>query len=66
MKENDLRITRISTIEIDFKSRLEACLKREMLDNDEIVRRLLVSLKMLGNKVTLLYLNTQINLITFR
>ena len=39
MKENDLRITRISTIEIDFKSRLEACLKREMLDNDEIYQK---------------------------
>ena len=39
MKENDLRITRISTIEIDFKSRLEACLKREMLDNDKIYQK---------------------------
>ena len=39
MKENDLRITRISTIEVDFKSRLEACLKREMLDNDEIYQK---------------------------
>ena len=39
MKENDLRITRISTIEIDFKSRIDACLKREMLDNDEIYQK---------------------------
>ena len=39
MREIDLPITRISTSETGFKSRLETCLKREVLDNDEIYQK---------------------------
>ena len=60
MKESDLRITRISTIEIDFKNRLEACLKREMLDDDEIYQRVtnvLEDVRQLGDIAVLEYTN---------
>ena len=60
MKENDLQITRISTIEIDFTSRLEACLKREMLDNDEIYQKVasvLEDVRQQGNIAVLEYTN---------
>ena len=60
MRENDLPITRISTIEIDFKSRLEACLKREMLDNDKIgqkVASVLEDVRQHGDTAVLEYTN---------
>ena len=60
MRENDLPITRISTVETDFKSRLEACLKREMLDNDEIgqkVASVLEDVRQHGDTAVLEYTN---------
>ena len=60
MREIDLPITRISTTETDFKSRLENCLKREILDNDEIhqkVANILEDVRQVGDRAVVEYTN---------
>ena len=60
MTNIDLPITRISTKESDFKSRLETCLKREMLDSDEIYQKvasILEDVRQRGNEAVIEYTN---------